>query len=80
MTALGAYLFWNVGIHHSSGNETFSLKYPPHPEVLKWRKDTIRDICEFDPQVIKHEIEFLGESLSEKEIVRDFEIAGGMKI
>jgi hypothetical protein len=54
----------------------WELKYPPHPLILKERKNVVKYLCGFNPYIIKNEVEYIGTMIEDK-VSKEFTLNNG---
>lgn len=57
----------------------WELKYPPHPKIIKERKDVVKYLCSFNPYIIKNEVEYIG-SVIDDSVSKIFTLENGAKL
>ena len=67
MYFITGYTYVNYGLFVDQQHHLFELAYPAHPLILQRRGETINSICYFYPPILRNEIEYLHQKVSEWE-------------
>lgn len=57
----------------------WELKYPPHPQIVKERKDVVKYLMFFNPYILKNEIEYIGEMIDDT-VSKEFTLSNEAKV
>lgn len=60
---MGLMMFFSFNIFAAQGIHAWEVPFKPHPKILIERRKVIRKTCNFDPKIIKHEIEYIASKL-----------------
>ena len=75
----GFSLYTLHSIYNTSSRFPFEVAYPAHPLVIEKRQEAIYKWWSYDPQIIKHELEYLNRKVYSEGYSKQFQTPKGYK-